>query len=286
MSMNSKHLNKILHDSLSEDLPNGDITTEMMLSSNQETTAKLISKDNGIFFGEEILSHIFPLVEETSSIHLFKHNSDIIKANETIAVIKASVKTILKVERVMLNFLQRLSGIATTTHAYVTQLNNPKIKVVDTRKTTPLLRFLEKEAVLSGGGYNHRQSLSDMVLVKENHLSQLAKENRINGLESNIQSFKLKHPKTKIEIEIESISQLKTLPLKEVDIIMFDNFSISDLQEAVAYCKKHNFKNELEVSGNITIDNIHHYKDISIDRIAVGSLTHSAKAIDLSLLLQ
>ena len=246
----------------------------------------MISKDNGIFFGEEVLSHIFPLVEETSLIHLFKHNGDVIKANDTIAEIKASVKTILKSRAGNVKFLQRLSGIATTTHAYVAQLNNPKIKVVDTRKTTPLLRFLEKEAVLAGGGYNHRQNLSDMVLVKENHLSQLAKENRINELENNIQSFKLKNPNTKIEIEIESISQLKTLPLKNVDIIMFDNFSISELQEAVTYCKKHNFKNELEVSGNITLDNIHHYKDISIDRIAVGSLTHSAKAVDLSLLLQ
>ena len=197
-----------------------------------------------------------------------------------------SLKTVLKAERVMLNFIQRLSGIATTTSHFVARLNNPKIHVLDTRKTTPLYRFLERQAVVAGGGENHRLNLSDMVLLKENHLTQLANEGRLHQLHQLMETFKKTHPNIWIEIEIETIEQLQTMDLTLADVIMLDNFNLQTIEPAVKLCKILGFKALIEVSGNVTLDNIGRFSHLPIDRISVGSLTHSHKALDLSLLIQ
>lgn len=284
--MSKQLLIEILAASLKEDIPNQDITSELFLAQNTESTATIIAKENGIFYGEIIINTLLNMVDENAKIHYFKYDGDKINHGEKVCTITSQIKTLLKIERIMLNFIQRLSGISTLTHKFVEKLNNPKIKIVDTRKTTPLFRFLEKEAVKAGGGYNHRQNLSDMVLIKENHLSQLAKENQIEHLNTYLKTFKEHNPNIKIEIEIETLKELESFDFYHVDIIMFDNFSIEDLKKAIQYCKEHNLFQEREVSGNITLDNISNYKNHDIHRIAIGSLTHSVKSIDLSMLVQ
>lgn len=218
--------------------------------------------------------------------HQFKHDGDIVRPGDKIAEFKGAIAALLKAERVMLNFVQRLSGISTVTKQFVETLNNPLIKVMDTRKTTPNMRLLEKNAVLAGGGANHRFGLSDMILIKENHLAQLAKENRIQDLPLLLSTFKQANPKTKIEIEIETPDQLEQLDLRFVDIVMLDNFSMANIHKALDIYKEHHFTFELEVSGNITLDTIAQYRELDIHRISVGSLTHSVRALDLSLLIQ
>ena len=181
--------------------------------------------------------------------------------------------------------IQKLSGIATLTKAFVDALDNPNISVLDTRKTTPGLRFLEKEAVLAGGGVNHRLSLSDMVLIKENHLSLLAKEAHVNTLPDRIKDFKTRHPSFTIEIEVTSLAQLTSIDFSYIDFVLLDNFSIEDVKKAVSTCKKSASHLKIECSGNITLKTIGYYRNLNIDRISVGSLTHSAGALDMSLLI-
>ncbi|MFA5879689.1 MAG: carboxylating nicotinate-nucleotide diphosphorylase [Candidatus Margulisiibacteriota bacterium] len=282
--MKKKELIKLLKKALKEDCPKRDVTQKLIKLPNIATKAKIMVKKDGVFFGEEIIKILFEISDHKSKIVFFKHDGNLVQDGDIICEIESKSAVVLKIERVLLNFIQRLSGIATITKSFVDKLDNPKIKILDTRKTTPLLRGLEKSAVLAGGGFNHRFSLSDMVLLKENHLTQLRKIHKIEDFSDLIRKFKLKNPKIKVEVEIETLKELEEINLSEVDIIMFDEFPVSDIKKALEICKTRNFKAELEVSGNINLDNIYYYHDLPIDRISIGSLTHSFKSLDLSLI--
>lgn len=282
--MSREYLLQLLTNALYEDCPNEDITANLVMDPTLMGHAKIIAKSSGIFYGEEIIETLFSINDPKAEIRIFKHNGDFVAKGDVICTICSYSQTILKIERVLLNFIQRLSGVATTTHQYVQKLNNPSIKILDTRKTTPMMRFLEKKAVLAGGGANHRFGLSDMVLLKENHLHELRKSGKLQSLSCIIRDFKAKNPNVRVEIEIETLAELQEWDLSEVDIIMFDNFAFEDISKGIEICRTKGYHALLEVSGNITLDNIHLYGQFPIQRISIGHLTHSVEAMDLSLL--
>jgi nicotinate-nucleotide pyrophosphorylase (carboxylating) len=272
-----------LLESLVEDCPSGDITTEWFAGNNHPTLATITAKESGVFFGESVIKTLFSILDPNATITLNTHDGALIHTNDIICTIKSSAHTLLKGERVLLNLLQRGSGVASLTHAFVHALNDPKIKVLDTRKTTPLWREFEREAVRAGGGHNHRFCLSDMVLIKENHLAELEKQNQLHLLGDLMKAFKEQHPNSPIEIEIETLQQLESWDLSLADVIMLDHFSLDDLYTAADICTQRQFKAELEVSGNINLNSIVFYRHTPIHRISVGTLTHSAPALDLSM---
>ncbi len=277
-------LTDIIVAALREDIPDGDITTGLMVSSPSVCTARLISKDIGIFYGTEVIDEVCRLVDADIAVIHHIGNGYAMSYGDVICQFTGLDSSLLIAERVMLNFAQRLSGIATRTRAFVDRLNAPHIHVLDTRKTTPLFRFLERRAVVAGGGHNHRLNLSDMVLIKENHLSRFLSKNHTSRLPVMFSSFKAFFPDIPIEIEIETLDQLRQFDLSRVDYILLDNFGLVDIQTAVDICRQRGFKAEIEVSGNVTLETIEQYRELPIHRISVGALTHSVPALDLSLL--
>jgi nicotinate-nucleotide pyrophosphorylase (carboxylating) len=275
----------LIRRALDEDMPRTDCTQDCLGSPSDVYTARLITKENGVFYGVDIISTCCTILSPRIEPTIPFTDGQCMTAGDTIATLLGPADTILKIERTLLNFLQRLSGIATLTQQVVAVLDNPKIEVVDTRKTTPGLRLLEKRAVVAGGGYNHRFSLSDMVLIKENHLSRFLMSNEARLLGKKIKNYKRNYPTIKIEIEIESIDQLSQFDLSDVDYIMLDNFSYEAIQAAAVLIRRSYPTAKIEVSGNITLDTIASYRSLDIDRISMGCLTHSVKALDLSLLL-
>lgn len=275
----------IIQNALQEDIPSTDITSDCLFTQDTPTTATIISKEPGVFFGENIIKEVFQLVDPSVSVTLHIKDGDIFSPKTIIASLKGSALSLLKGERTCLNFIQRLSGIATQTKAFVAVLNDPSINVLDTRKTTPGLRLLEKAAVVAGGGKNHRFNLSDMVLIKENHLSHFLKTYGKEELALRFKTFKKANPTIPIEIEIESPSQLKDLDLSDVDYILFDNFTLEMIEEGIALKKELGYKAEIEISGNVALNTIGNYRGLEIQRISIGSITHSVKAIDFSMLI-
>lgn len=276
----------LLQAALDEDMPSGDITSELMVPKNLTQTAHITSKASGVFYGTEIISGIFDLLDSNTQIVFHHQNGDRVTKGDEVVTITGKSRVILKAERVMLNLIQRLSGIATRTSQFVAALDDATIQVLDTRKTTPLFRFLERPAVVAGGGFNHRLNLSDMVLIKENHLAAFLATSQHNLLPDLFDQMHVKSPGIKIEIEIESLEQLRIFDLAKVDIIMFDNFSLEMIREGVQICHQKSYTAKLEVSGNVTLASIGQYKGIGIDRISVGSLTHTVEALDLSLRIE
>jgi len=278
-------LKNVLKLALFEDIPDGDITSLHIIPENPVIEAHIVSREAGVFFGKEIITTLLHMVSLHYEVDVHVENGGLIYPSDILAKIKAPVHDILKAERVLLNLIQHLSGVSTLTRQYVQALQDPHIQVTDTRKTTPCIRFLEKAAVLAGGGYNHRTSLSDMVLIKENHLYCLDKTKSLDKLANRIELFKEKNPHIKVEVEVETINDLNYVDLSKADYILFDNFSIPDLQEALKICDEKKYIAKREVSGNIQLSTISQYKGLPIHRISVGRLTHSAKALDFSLLL-
>jgi nicotinate-nucleotide pyrophosphorylase (carboxylating) len=276
-------LKQRLQEALDEDCPRGDITTAFF-TEDRPVEAYIFSKEAGVFFGKEVITAIFPIVNKegwTITIHV--GDGQVISPQTKLCTILGPLHGVLRAERVLLNLLQKLSGIATQTSRFVQTLNDPHIHILDTRKTTPLWRFLEKKAVVAGGGVNHRSNLSTMVLLKENHLVSFS--NRYDELTSRAFMFKKQKPDLKIEVEVETLDQLRNMDLSWADYIMFDNFSIQDIEPAVTICKDKKWHAKIEVSGNITLENIAQYRGLPIQRISIGSLTHSVKALDLSLII-
>ena len=272
--INQKYINNLVLKALEEDLkPNGDITTKLLNSKNKIVQAKIISKQSGIISGINFCKAAFKLLERKSKFLQRIKDGKKVKRNQIIAEITAKTKTILIAERTALNFLNHASGISTITNQYVSKVKN-KTKICCTRKTTPNLRLLEKYAVKKGGGYNHRYNLSDEVLIKENHFKS----------ETSLRKIIKKSLKTKkkVTVEIENLRQLKNVLGLKFNRILFDNVSLTQLKKYLKICKG---KYETEYSGNANLKNITKISKTGVNRISVGSITHSAKSFDSSLLI-
>ena len=272
--INQKYINNLVLKALEEDLkPNGDITTKLINSKNKIVQAKIISKQNGIISGIDFCKAAFKILEKKSKFSPRIKDGEKIKKNQVIAKITAKTKTILIAERTALNFLNHASGISTITNKYVSKVKN-KTKICCTRKTTPNLRLFEKYAVKKGGGYNHRYNLSDEVLIKENHFKS----------EKSLRSIIKKSLKTKkkVTVEIENLNQLNSVLDLKFNRILFDNVSVAQLKKYLKICKG---KYETEYSGNANLKNITKISKTGVNRISVGSITHSAKSFDSSLLI-
>ena len=272
--INQKYINNLVLKALEEDLkPNGDITTKLLNSKSKIVQAKIISKQSGIISGINFCKAAFKLLERKSKFLLRIKDGNKVKRNQIIAEITAKTKTILIAERTALNFLNHASGISTITHQYVSKVKN-KAKICCTRKTTPNLRLLEKYAVKKGGGYNHRYNLSDEVLIKENHFKS----------ETSLKNIIIKSLKTKkkVTVEIENLRQLNNVLGLKFNRILFDNVSLAQLKKYLKICKG---KYETEYSGNANLKNITKISNTGVNRISVGSITHSAKSFDSSLLI-
>ena len=272
--INQKYINNLVLKALGEDLkPNGDITTKLLNSKNKIVQAKIISKQSGIISGINFCKAAFKLLERKSKFLQRIKDGKKVKRNQIIAEITAKTKTILIAERTALNFLNHASGISTITNQYVSKVKN-KTKICCTRKTTPNLRLLEKYAVRKGGGYNHRYNLSDEVLIKENHFKS----------ETSLRNIIKKSLKTKkkVTVEIENLRQLNNVLGLKFNRILFDNVSLAQLKKYLKICKG---KYETEYSGNANLKNITKISKTGVNRISVGSITHSAKSFDSSLLI-
>ena len=270
--LNQFYIKSVVKKALDEDLkPRGDITTKLIKFKNKKTKAQIIAKQNGVISGLDFCKAAFKLVgKETVFISKVKDGSKV-KKNNTIAEIKAKTKTILIAERTALNFLNHASGISTLTNLFVQKVKK-KTKICCTRKTTPNLRLLEKYAVKIGGGHNHRYNLSDEILIKDNHIS--AEESLKTLVKKAIRTKKL------VTVEIENIYQLKEINGLKFKRILFDNMNTQQLKKCLKLCKN---KYQTEYSGNATLKNIKNISKIGINRISVGSITHSAKSFDTSL---
>ena len=272
--INQKYINNVVSNALAEDLvPNGDITTKLLNSKNEKIKAKIISKQEGIISGLDFCKAAFRLIEKKSKFIPKIRDGNSIKKNQIIAEVIAKTKTILIAERTALNFLNHASGISTITNQFVRKVNN-KSKICCTRKTTPNLRLLEKYAVQKGGGYNHRYNLSDEVLIKDNHIA--TDKSLTNLIKRSLKTKKI------VTVEIENMNQLnKVLGLK-FRRILFDNVNLTNLKKFIKIC---NNNYETEYSGNANLKNIKKISMTGVNRISVGSITHSAKSFDSSLLI-
>ena len=272
--INQKYINTIVKKALIEDLyPKGDLTTNLVNFKNKIIKARIISKQNGIISGLDFCKTAFKLIGKETVFKKKINDGKKIKKNKVIAEITAKTKTVLIAERTALNFLNHASGISTLTNKFVKKAGN-KTKICCTRKTMPNLRLLEKYAVKKGGGYNHRFNLSDEILIKENHIA--GDKNLKNLINKAIKTKKI------VTVEIENINQLKQALGLKFKRILFDNMSIHQLKKSLKLCKN---KYETEYSGNVNFKNIHKISSTGINRISIGSITHSAKSFDSSLLI-
>lgn len=264
---------------LEEDMPFGDITSDHVLDENQLGSGQFIAKENGIICGLPVLEKIFMMIDKEVKIEFFKKDGDLIQIKDVIATISGPIGSILKGERLALNLIQRMSGIATMAKAYAQATEGTSTKVVDTRKTTPGLRSLEKYAVRIGGCVNHRYSLSDAVLIKDNHIAgagsiTLAVEKARKYIAHTV----------KVEVETETLDEVKEAIMSGADIIMLDNMDLATMTSAVEKIRKAVGKHvTIEASGNMTIDRIPEVARTGVDIISVGALTHSVNALDISL---
>lgn len=274
MKLKSSDYIPLIKSALNEDLKNtGDITSNAIFK-DQEASFVLLSKDNGILCGLDIFSDTFYLTDKKIKLKFYFKDKNFIKYGDIIARINGKVSSILKGERTALNFLSHLSGIATKTNKFVKRVKN-KIEILDTRKTIPNMRILQKYAVYCGGGTNHRMGLFDMVLIKDNHID------AAGGITNAVNNVREKWDKKyKIEVETRNLEEVKEALLCKVDRIMLDNMSINEMVKAV---KLINNETKIEVSGNINLKNIKKLLKLKIDYISIGELTHSSEAFDFSL---
>ena len=272
MKLNADHL---ILSALQEDLTSEDITTNSVMREYQLGEVELICKEDGVIAGLDVFKRVFELLDEKTEVAFNCKDGDFVKKGEKLAVLKGDIRVLLSGERTALNYLQRMSGIATYTRKIVDLLQGSKTKLLDTRKTTPNMRIFEKYALKVGGGCNHRYNLSDGILLKDNHIG------AAGGVKEAVMMAKEYAPFVrKIEIEVENLDMLKEALDAGADIIMLDNMSVEDMKEAVKLTAG---KAETECSGNVTKENIERLVDIGVDYISSGALTHSSPILDLSM---
>lgn len=260
---------------LKEDITSEDITTNSVMPEYQEGEVELICKEDGVIAGLDVFKRVFELLDAETKVEFFCKDGDKVENGQKLAIVRGDIRVLLSGERTALNYLQRMSGIATYTRKIADLLEGSKTKLLDTRKTTPNMRVFEKYAVKVGGGYNHRFNLSDGILLKDNHIG------AAGGVKEAVRMAKEYAPFVrKIEVEVENLDMLKEALEAGADIIMLDNMSVEDMKEAVMLTAG---KAETECSGNVTKENVARLVDIGVDYISSGALTHSSPILDLSL---
>lgn len=270
-----EEIKNLIKQSLVEDVGTGDVTTRATISPKQRAKAIVLAKKDGVIAGLAIAKEVFKQIDRKIRFTTKIKDGIRVKNGKVIAVLVGPARGILSGERVALNFLQRLSGIATLTNQFVKKVKGSRVKILDTRKTTPGLRALEKYAVKVGGGENHRMGLYDAILIKDNHIK-LA-----GGIKKAIEGIRKRYKNKATEVEAKTLSEVKETIKLRVDRILLDNMNVKTLREAVKLCKKAGIKTE--ASGGVNLDNVTAIAKTGVDYISVGALTHSAQALDISL---
>lgn len=275
MILNRFYVDELIKTAICEDIHYVDVTTDYLIDENAETTAKFVSKADGVVCGLEIALRVFTLLDDRITFEVFKKDGDEVKKGEIICKMRGNTRALLKGERTALNLIQHMSGIATATHHCVKLVEGTNASVVDTRKTLPGLRPLQKYAVTCGGGKNHRYNLSDAAMLKDNHID------AYGGITAAVEALRKKAGHmVKIEVETRTLDDLREALAVGADIIMLDNMDCATMTEAV---KINAGRAKLEASGNITEDNIAEVAKTGVDIISLGALTHSVKAFDISM---
>ena len=272
MKLQADHL---ILEALKEDISSEDVTTNSVMKEAVAGEVDLICKQDGIIAGLEVFERVFTLLDPDTKVELYYKDGEEVKNGQLMGKVKGDIRVLLSGERVALNYLQRLSGIATYTHSVADLLKGSKTKLLDTRKTTPNMRIFEKYAVRAGGGYNHRYNLSDGVLLKDNHIGAAGSVTKAVQMAKEYAPFV-----RKIEVEVENLDMVKEAVEAGADIIMLDNMSPEDMKKAVELIDG---RAQTECSGNVTKENIARLTEIGVDYISSGALTHSAPILDISL---
>jgi nicotinate-nucleotide pyrophosphorylase (carboxylating) len=263
---------------LKEDIGQGDITTDFFVPETLHATGRIIAREKAIVAGAAAAADVFRQVDPSIEVRIIRPDGTEVAAGDVIIEVRGLARSILKAERVALNFLQRLCGIATLTRQFVDAVGNSSVKILDTRKTTPGLRVLEKAAVVAGGGGNHRFGLYDMVLVKDNHLATFE---GLTSLAGRIRQLRQERPNIRIEVEADDLEQVRAfVELDGIDVILLDNMTPAQIREAIAL-RRDSIK--FEASGGVTLKNVNRIAATGVDYISIGSLTHAARAIDVGL---
>lgn len=272
MKLQADHL---IMEALKEDISSEDVTTNSVMKERVTGEVELICKQDGVIAGLDVFTRVFTLLDPETEVELYCKDGENVKNGQLMGKVTGDIWVLLSGERVALNYLQRMSGIATYTHSVAELLKGSKTKLLDTRKTTPNMRIFEKYAVRVGGGYNHRYNLSDGVLLKDNHIG------AAGGVKEAVQMAKEYAPFVrKIEVEVENLDMVKEAVEAGADIIMLDNMTTEEMQEAIAVIDG---RAETECSGNVTKENIGRLTELGVDYISSGALTHSAPILDISL---
>lgn len=272
MTLNADEL---ILGALKEDISSEDVSTNAVMPEYQLGEVELLCKEDGVIAGLTVFARVFELLDANTEVTLFAKDGDTVKKGQKLGVVRGDIRVLLSGERTALNYLQRMSGIATYTRSIAVLFEESKTKLLDTRKTTPNMRIFEKYAVRVGGGYNHRYNLSDGVLLKDNHIGAAGSVAKAVAMAKEYAPFV-----RKIEIEVENLDMFKEALDAGADIIMLDNMSVEDMTEAVRLAAG---RAEIECSGNVTRENVERLIDIGVDYISSGALTHSAPILDLSL---
>ena len=272
MTLNVDHLIK---EALQEDISSEDVTTNAVMKEAVTGEVQLICKQDGVVAGLDVFRRVFEILDENVKIDFYCEDGDEVKKGELMGVVTGDIRALLSGERVALNYLQRMSGIATYTHSVAKLLEGTKTKLLDTRKTTPNMRIFEKYAVRVGGGYNHRYNLSDGVLLKDNHIGAAGSVTKAVQMAKEYAPFV-----RKIEVEVENLDMVREAADAGADIIMLDNMTPEDMKEAIRIIAG---RAETECSGNVTKENIDRLTSLGVDYISSGALTHSAPVLDISL---
>jgi len=282
MMIDRKWIEQLISMALQEDLgERGDLTSSAILDGEEQGKAKIVARQEGILAGVEICRLVFNQVDSSVESQVLKNDGQFLSDGEVVLQLQGSLKSLLMAERTALNFLAHLSGIATLTHQFVEAIRGFPVKLLDTRKTTPGWRMLEKYAVKVGGGTNHRMGLYDMILIKENHIRSVGGIN--TAVQKCLDHLRREGITARIEIEVTSLDELKEALALTVDQIMLDNMSVSEIRQAVAITSG---RVPLEASGTITLENIREIAATGVDFISVGKITHSAPAFDFSMLVE
>ena len=263
---------------LKEDIGDGDVTTDFFVPETLHATGRIIVREKAVVAGTGAAAEVFRQVDPSTDIEISHSDADEVAAGDVIMEVRGLARSILKAERVALNFLQRLCGIATLTREFINAIENHSAKILDTRKTTPGLRALEKAAVVAGGGVNHRFGLYDMVLIKDNHLATLE---GLSTFADRIRRLRQERPNIRIEVEADDLEQVRAfVEIDGIDVILLDNMTPAQIREALAL-RRNNIK--FEASGGITLKNVKRVAATGVDFISIGALTNAARAIDIGL---